>query len=228
VRSDLNALLFGADFDQILNVFAKSSRTLSALITFTYSGNPLICWRAIDAIGRSADHYSSTRPEIFRNYLQRLFWMMSDESGAVVPHAPEVIGEIVQSNTKEFADFIPLSISLLNLEPEDLPLFLPGILYALGRIGWADPGVVDNALDCIEKSLAVKDPQTRAMAVQCLNRLGNNEILLRHPELSKDSGKTQIYSEGQLLDVIVARLYRDALSSPVCVREKESETDARG
>lgn len=212
MRSDLIKRLSEAHFDFIVSSVSKTPRTLTTLISLTYSGDLLICWRAIDAVGRCADKLAGTRPEIFRKYLQRLFWMMSDESGALAPHAPEVIGEIIQSRPKEFKDFIPLTISLLNLEPEDLPLFLPGILYALGRIGEAASGSVEEALGCIETSLRAPDSEARAMSVLSLGRMGCRGILLRHPELEMDPGRTQIYAEEHMRETTVARIYRDALA----------------
>jgi hypothetical protein len=136
--------------------------------------------------------------------------MMSDEAGVVAPRAPEIIGEIVRSDTKEFGEFIPLTVSLLKLEPEDIPAFLPGILYALWRIGQAAPDALDEASRDIETSLDSRDPQARAMAIQCLSLPDFNGVLLRHPELESDMEKARIYREGMLYDLSIARLYREA------------------
>ena len=211
VKSDIRAWLACADFRKLVDAARNNNRTLSTLITLTYSEDPLIIWRAIDAIGRCASELSATRPKVFRNYLRRLFWMMSDESGAVVPHAPEVIGEIIHSNPVEFAGFIPLTFSLLRLEPEDRPVFLPGILYALGLIGIAAPGCVEDGLADIEKSLQSPDPQTRAMAISCLDRFRARTVLLRYPELGRDEGKAQIYFQERILITTVGRIYSETL-----------------
>jgi len=210
VKSDLRAWLAFADFQKVLDAARSNNRTISALITLTYSEDSLIRWRAIDAIGRCAADLSADRPKIFRNYLRRLFWMMSDESGAVAPHAPEVIGEIVRSNPEEFLEFIPMTVSLLNLEPEDRPAFLPGILYALGLIGEAAPGSIEDGLEDIEKSLLDPDSQVRAMAILCLDRIRAYAVLLRYPELAQDGGKSQIYFEERILSIAVDRIYSEA------------------
>ena len=199
-----------ADFSSVLDAVSASNRTISTLITLTYSENPLLRWRAVDAIGRCAKMLSSQHPGIFRNYLRRLFWMMSDESGAFAPHAPEIIGEIIYSDPAEFVDFVSMTVSLLDMEPEDIPPFLPGILYALGRIGEAVPDKIEEAVERIEKALSSPDPQARAMAVWCLRRIGGSGILLRHPELEKDPGRAIIYSNEQILATTVERLYAEA------------------
>lgn len=216
MKGDFHTWLAAADFKRILDAFAESPRTLSALISCTYSEDSLICWRAIDAVGRIASRYRSARPSALRNYLQRLFWMMSDEAGIVAPHAPEIIGEIVRSDTEEFGEFIPLTVSLLDLEPEDLPPFLPGVLYALWRIGAAVPAALEEALPRIEASLSSRDAQARAMAIQCLSLPDFHEILIRHPELGNDPERAKIYREEKLHDMSIARLYREA--SPLGIK----------
>jgi hypothetical protein len=212
MKSELRSRLASADFQRVLDAVSESNRAIGKLITLTYCDNALIRWRAIDAVGRSAKHWGPKRPEVFKKYLRRLFWMMTDESGSVAPHAPEVIGEIIHSNPLIFSEFIPLTLSLMNLEPEDRPLFLPGILYALGKIGEAAPGALGESVNGIEACLSEKDSQVRAMAVWCLGRMGSRDTLLGHPELAGDGGKALIYHEERLLDTTVGLLYKQALN----------------
>ena len=207
MKPDLRNWLASADFRKILYAAKVSDRTLGNLITLTYLDDALLSWRAIDAIGRCAEYLTPIRPRVLKKYLRRLFWMMTDESGSIAPRAPEAIGEIVRSDPGEYADFIPLTVSLLNLEPEDRPVFLPGILYALGRIGEAAPGTIDESLEGIETALSDPDSQARAMSIRCLGRIGRRDILLRHPELAKDTGRALLYHEENIVDTTVSRLY---------------------
>jgi hypothetical protein len=201
-----------ADFPKIVDAALSRDRTVGALITLTYAADPLICWRSIDAIGRCAVRLSAIRPDALKNYLRRLFWTMSDESGAVAWRAPEIIGEIVRSDPRTFADFIPMTIDLLNLEPEDKPPFLSGILYALGRIGEAAPASVAAGLPGIVEALTDVDSQARSMAVWCLGRIGVRDALFQHPELAHDQGKALIYRDEQLVEITVAGLLGEALA----------------
>lgn len=211
MKPELRSWLASADFQKVLGAVSGSSRIIGALITLTYSDDALLGWRAIDAIGRCAAHLAPTQPEVLRKYLRRLFWMMSDESGSIAPRAPEAIGEIVRADPGEFSDFIPLTASLIKLEPEDRPVFLPGILYALGRIGEITAGTIDECITGIESTLSDPDSQARAMAVWCLGRIGCHDILLRHPELEQDNGKAQIYHAEHLLETTVGDLYEITL-----------------
>jgi len=213
VKSQLRSWLADAEFQSIINAALERNRVISILVTLTYDADPLISWRAIDAIGRCAAHLSAIRPESMKNSLRRLFWMMSDESGAVGWHAPEVIGEIIRSDPRAFADFIPLTISLLDMEPEDRPPFLPGILYALGRIGEMAAGSVDPCLPSVFDALADVAAPTRATAVCCLGRLKAWSLLMQRPELDQDKAKVIVYRDGELVETSISFLLADVLKS---------------
>jgi hypothetical protein len=210
VKLQLQAWLGGAEFQKIVEAALERGRTISTLVTFTYDEDPLVRWRALDALGRCAARLCESRTEMLKNLLRRLFWLMSDESGAVAWHAPEAIGEIVRSDPPKFADFIPMTVALLDLDPEDRPPFLPGVLYALGRIGGTAPDAVKEGLPGIVEVLSDTDTQARAMAVWCLGQLRERAVLLEHAELEHDQGNAVVYREGQLLPTTVGTLWAEA------------------
>jgi HEAT repeat protein len=219
VKSQLRAWLEDAEFQKIVDASLENGRTINVLVTLTYDENPLVCWRALDAIGRCAEHLCRTRAESLKNVLRRLFWMMSDESGALAWHAPEAIGEIVRSDPRAFADFIPMTVALLDLEPEDRPPFLPGILFALGRIGRAAPDTVKEGLASIAGALAESDTQVRAMAIWCLGQVGERDVLLRHHELGNDQRSAVVYRKEQLKTTTVGTLWKEAVSGALTKQE---------
>lgn len=209
MKLELREWLVEARFQRIIDTASEHVRTVHTLIALTYDEDLLIQWRALDAIGRCAEHLCSTRTEALRNLLRRLFWQMSDEAGAMTWHAPEIMGEIVRADPRAFADFIPMTVSLLDLEPEDLPRFLPGILYALGRIGEKKPDSVKEGLPGILRALADEDAQARAMAIWCLGRIGEHKALMQRPELAQDQGKAIVYKDEQLVVTTVETLWAD-------------------
>ncbi len=213
MKSQLREWLSEAEFQPIIEYASEHGRTVNTLIALTYDTDPLIHWRALDAVGRCAEKLCTTRNEALKNLLRRLFWQMSDEAGSMNWHAPEAIGEIVRADPKAFADFIPLTVSLLYLEPEDLPRFLPGTLYALGRIGEKAPDAVKGGLPRMLEALAARDAQARAMAVWCLGRIGKTAVLAKRPELAKDQGEAVVYSKEQVVTTTVAALCAEALIS---------------
>ena len=213
MKSQIRKWLACAEFQKIIDVSLERRRTIHSLIVLTYDSDPLLRWRSIDAIGRCAANLYASRPEALKNTLRRLFWSMSDESGARAWHAPEAIGEIIRSHPPTFADFIPMTIALFDLEPEDRPPFLPGILYALGRIGKLAPETVETGLPAIIQALAERDSQTRGMAVWCLGQIGEIAILNEHAELEQDRGKTLLYYNEQLLETTVGKVWDETIKT---------------
>lgn len=210
MKSQLRAWLVDSEFQPIVEAASEHNRTVSTLIVLTYDADPLIRWRALDAIGRCAERLCSVRTGMLKNLLRRLFWHMNDESGTVAWHAPEAIGEIVRTDPIAFGEFIPMTVSLLDMEPEDRSPFLPGILYALGRIGETAPDAVSESLTGITRALVANDVQTRAMAVWSLGRIGEREALLQHLEFAQDQSRAIVYKEEQLVTTTVAALWIEA------------------
>ena len=206
MKSQLYQWLARAEFLRIVDASLAQTRTVRILIGLTYDSNALIRWRALDAIGRCAIQLCKTQSQSLKNLLRRQFWLMSDECGAISWHAPETIGEIISASPGVFADFVPITIGLLDLEPEDRPRFLPGILYALGRIGGVAPDAVKCAIPEIEKMLTESEAQARAMAVWSIGQMGGKSILLEHTELTDDRGRAIIYRNEQLEQTTVGNL----------------------
>ena len=71
-------------------------------------------WRAIEAVGLASKEIARTRPELVRNTVGRLLWMIRDESGGIGWSSPEMLGEIVRNNPEQFADIAPIIVSFLD------------------------------------------------------------------------------------------------------------------
>ncbi len=93
-----------------LTRWARSVRNpLRVLISLTYDSDPLTRWRAIEAAGWTAANYAEANLDRVRDMLWRIFWQMTDESGGMGWHSPELIGEIlvnVPLLIPEYADLL--------------------------------------------------------------------------------------------------------------------------
>lgn len=125
--------LFQGDFASILEIAARQKRILSLLTALTYDIDPLVSDRAVQATGLAAKQIAQRDPEYIRNYLLRLFWLISDESGGICWRGPELIGEILY-NCPQFTQFHPMLISLLDLEKKDAPRFRDSTLRGIRRV----------------------------------------------------------------------------------------------
>ena len=213
LKKTLRELLDQGQLEQIAAMAVQKKRVLGILLSLTFDVDPQIGWRAVEAMGAAADRIAEHDPQRVRDHLQRLYWLIREESGGICWHAPQAMAEIVRRRPALFADYAAIVVSLLtDMADEDLDYFRPGILWAIGRLGpvAADhiPAANANANAKITSALNHPDPQVRGMAVWCLTQLGQTEILAAHPELLRDQGPVDLYEQGNLNRTSVSRLVR--------------------
>ena len=97
IRQKILALLDEADYDAIISLSDKHPSLLRLLISMTYDKGKTTSWRAMDATGRLT---SRMPDEKARHVIQRLLWMMREESGSNPWSSAEIIGEIIKNNPK--------------------------------------------------------------------------------------------------------------------------------
>jgi hypothetical protein len=100
--------------------------------------------------------------------VRRLLWSLSDESGGIGWAAPELLGEIVQSDPEGFADIIPLIAEVYGIEEQT---FRPGVVYALARIAEVSPEMVASFQKIIVRSLVDTNPLIRIYALNLIELL---------------------------------------------------------
>jgi len=206
-------LLADQRYEAITELAGREKRVLSFLTALTYDRETLIGWRAVEAVGLAAGRIASDDPRFVRNHLRRLLWLLNDESGGIGWRAPEAIGEIIRSQPERFVEFVPILISLLDMEEEDAVRFRPGLLWAIGRLGPVMPDAVESAIPWIVSCLDDSNPQTRGMASWCLGQLGAAGHLAHIDLLLDDDQPVDFYVDGQIVRTSVAQLAREALES---------------
>ncbi|MEK7331762.1 MAG: DVU0298 family protein, partial [Nitrospirota bacterium] len=97
MKEKIKRLLTEKRFDELIRLSYPESRILSTLISLTYDKKSLMSWRAIEAVGLASKEIARTRPELVRNTVGRLLWMIRDESGGIGWSSPEMLGEIVRN-----------------------------------------------------------------------------------------------------------------------------------
>jgi hypothetical protein len=213
VKKHLRELLDTGRIEEIVDLAGRQRRVLGTLLSLTFDAEPLIAWRAVEAMGAAAARIADDDPEYVREHLRRLRWLISDESGGICWHAPEAMAEIVRRRPGMFPDHIPIVVYLLRvMEAEDLVRFRAGILWAIGRLGDIAAGEIDAVLPSIVPCLDDPDPQVRGMAVWCLAQSRRTEPLKARSDLLSDEGTAVLYLDGNLVGRSVAELVRQALA----------------
>jgi hypothetical protein len=211
VKKHLRELLDTERIEEIADIAGRQRRVLGSLVSLTFDPDPLIVWRAVEAMGAAAARIADDDPEYVREHLRRLRWLISDESGGICWHAPEAMAEIIRRRPRLFSDHIPIVVYLLRvMEEEDLVRFRAGILWAIGRLGDLAASEVEAVLPSIAACLDDSDPQVRGMAVWCLAQSRRTELLQTRSDLLSDEGTVALYLDGHLLRRSVAELARQA------------------
>jgi hypothetical protein len=201
MKRELRESLEQKKFEEIAEMAAKRKRTLGALMSLTYDADPLIAWRAAEAQGWAAAGIASTNPEFVRGHLRRLHWLLSEESGGICRHSPQAMAEIVVRTKGMFADYGPITISLLtDMADEDLASgFRAAVLWAIGRLAPVAREDVEAILPEVAKSFGDPDPSVRGLAVWSVVRAGRDDLIDSDSDLAGDQSPFDIYQEGDFI-----------------------------
>lgn len=208
LKRQIKDALLGADFKTITDLALKNNKIFRILISLAYDKEKLICWRAIEAMGKAAGAVAEKDPAAARNIVQRLLWSIRDESGGIGWGAPEMLGEIVRNSPKAFSDLSPVIFSFHDEEP-----FLKGILWAMGRMADAitDPveGVFELAVECLNH----KDPAVRGVAAWAAAKLNRKDSAGKIKALMSDEGKFKFYENLELREMTVGEMAQRVLDN---------------
>ena len=214
MKKQLRDLLERGELEEIATLAESKTRVLGSLVSLTFETNPLIRWRAIDAMGAVTRRIVDEDPDTIRELLRRLFWLICEESGGICWHAPEAMAEVVCQKPELFSEYVPITMMLLlEMADEDLEHFRFGILWAIGRMGPLTRKDIPDVLAQIIDALDNEDPQVRGVAVWCLDKVGRAELLADREDLLDDQGVVDLYEDGKLMSATISDLTKNALSN---------------
>jgi hypothetical protein len=214
MKKRLRELLAQQCFDEIANLAGGKRRVLGLLISLTYDREPLIGWRAVEAMGAAAQRVAQDDPDCVRDFLRRLYWLMSEESGGICWRSPEAMAEIAVRLPELAEEYVSIVVSLLKeMADEDLNHFRVGILWAIGRLGPLAEKELTSVLPSIKACLDHPDPQVRGLAVRCLGRCGRQELIADREDLREDDASLTVYENGRLDNATVCQLVQRAVET---------------
>ena len=201
------------DLLEVANLVVADRKALTHLIRLSYAKDTLVGWRAILAVGMAARELMSTDRAFLRETCRKLLWSLSDESGGIGWSAPELLGEIVSAEPRQFADLVPLIANIYDIEEK---VFRPGVVYALRRIAESAPELVLEHQKIVLSSLVDQAPLVRIFGLQLLGQLWEASIRtdLWSPEyrdrllkavvqLGQDNREAWIYQEEGFSSILV-------------------------
>ena len=199
VKDVLRGMLKRKDFDAIVELSRTQGSLTRYLLAMTYDRADVISWRAIEAIGRVE---ALNPPDKLRNHLQRLLWMLREESGNNSWSAGAVIGEVLFCRKAErIEDIVPIVISF-----HDEPMFRVGALWSLYRVGLVRPDLVEEFSQVPVEYIGDSDPLVRGVAVLAMTGLIRKEYAPHLEAALTDKAEIMGYEGGELSVTTVSAL----------------------
>ena len=96
MKKRLRELLEQNRMEEIADLGEEHRRVFVLLRSLTFDRDPLVGWRAVEAMGEVAARVAGDDPDSILETLRGLFWLLSEESGGVCWHGPAAMAEIVR------------------------------------------------------------------------------------------------------------------------------------
>ena len=199
----ISKLLLDGDLDAIVDLARGTRGVTSTLTGLTYDKSELTSWRAMDAIGQISATESSARVRIT---LERLLWMMREESGTNPWSAAEIVGEIVARTPEPFEDIAPIVVTF-----SEEPIMRAGAMRAMYRIGASRPDLVQEFAPLAVLYSSDADPQVRGYSALALGQVESPDKSATLKRLSSDNAPFLFYDLEDLRNITVADVAQIAL-----------------
>lgn len=193
-KRDLPAIDYWGQHDR------NALRTLTSLL---FETDPLLQWRAIEALGRVAGLAGRQDLESVRRLIRRLLWLMNDESGGICWVAPEAIAEVMHNLPALLDEFGRVLASFLVEEPFEI-----GVRWGIARVGSLKREEFEHIVPLLHDSLLHSDPRWRGYALLALHGLGEQPDPEVIEKLAVDQDVLPLYDfdSGQIVEQSIASI----------------------
>ena len=164
VGLELKKAVYERDVPRIVEIAGTKKRLLSKLYGLTFSTDAAQVWRAIEALGIVAALKAPHEIERIRDFLRRCIWQMTDESGGLGWHSPEVIGEVLYRVPALIPEFGHLLFPYFSESPFERA--------AVARIAPLAPALIRDHRDQLLDQLRGPDAMIRIFAARSLRHAG--------------------------------------------------------
>ncbi|MGQ9558107.1 MAG: DVU0298 family protein [Desulfurispora sp.] len=193
-KTRIKGLLASKQFSEIVNLDAKPKSLIKVLLGLLYEKDPMISWRAVQALGLVLEQRAGGEVEVAREVIRRLLWSLNDESGGTGWYAPQAMGAVIATRPEALAEYIPIMFSFV-----DDPRLTTGVLWGMAEVARKKRALVQHYTAEILPWLDSPDRQIRTHAWWALYCIDPRLVL--QVEASALGGK--IYWQGELVSPAV-------------------------
>jgi hypothetical protein len=203
IREQIVPLLKAGDFTGLQKLAGQDGRVTEIVMQFFYDPGDLLHWRALEGLGQVA----ASQPEQVRKLINRLLYLLNEDSGSTGWGAAAALGEIGRRQVSLVQDIIPMFVGFLE-EP-----FSQGpMLWGVGRLAEVHPELLAEVLPVIVHFLTNSDPQLRGLAAWSLGKARYQPAREALQALQGDDHVVQLYDREELFHATVGQLAQEALA----------------
>jgi hypothetical protein len=203
LREKIIALLQAGDYPGLTALAAQESGVAAILMQFLYDPGVLLYWRALEGLGVVA----GSHPEQVRKLINRLLYLLNEDSGSNGWGAAAALGEIGRGRIDLVKEIIPMFIGIL-----EQPFSQESMLWGVGRLAEVQAGLLHEVLPEIVPFLTNPKPQLRALAAWGLGKARYHPAAGAIQALTGDEHPVELYDCGDLRHTTVGQIAREALA----------------
>jgi hypothetical protein len=204
------------DFDAALRYLLRlpARQVVNPLFGLFCDRLPLLRWRAVTAMGAVTAALADRDMESARVIVRRFMWNLNEESGGIGWGCPEALGETLARSPRLADEYQCILFSYLNPRGNFLenPLLQEGVVWGLGRLGHARPGVLGGCGPLIAPFFANPAAPLRGLSAWTAEAAGDPGLLAGLKPLMSDGAVFSMYRDERLAECSVAELAQQAVA----------------
>jgi len=204
LRERIVTLLQTGNFPGLEELAGQNAGVAAILMQFLYEPGPLLYWHALEGLG----HVAGSHPEQVQKLINRLIYLLNEDSGSTGWGAAAALGEIGRHRISLVKEIIPMFVGFL-----EEPFSQEDMLWGVGRLAEVHPELLDEVFPAIVPFLTNSQPQLRALAAWGIGKGRYRPAAEALRALQEDDYPVQIYDRGKLFQTTVGHLAREALSA---------------
>lgn len=208
IEKQINSCLIKRDYRELISLNREDKRVWRFLQSQLYQTDETLRWHSIEAIAvLLSSQWDLGRQEKVRDYLRRLIWAISDESGGIGWNAPQTIAEIVVAIPELSEPFINIMIDRAFSEP----VLIKSGLWGIGRLGERAKQSVELFQNIILASFAINEPETLGLAAWALGEIKFKPAVPYLQMLRHRHEPVRIYIPPRFLEKTLGSWVREAI-----------------
>lgn len=219
-KDKIKTFLEQKEFHKLVELARNERGTVRHITSFLYNEDNLLHWRAVEGLGRLAEHPDILSIEKIRVIISRLFLNLEDRSGGNAWGTIEAIGAMIAARLDQLDNQIPKMLIYMK----DAKCWV-GLLWAMRKIGEKRPDLLEGTVPYVIGLLRNPRRTTRGHAVWVLGAIGyvgaqdvldgrlSIDIKETLEGLLHDKNPVIIYDNGDLRERIIGDLAQEALAA---------------